>query len=168
LSVPCRPDTSHIRLSLRQGARCTVICPTTPDSASMLGRDSMLLRVQQHRTSPPCLGGLRCYHVPHGSGSRLPTQEGSDAVTCSTAPDPASLLRRASVLPRVLRHWTLPPYSGGLRCCCVPHGSEPRLPAREGFDTVTCPTAPDTASLLRRAPTLSHISRLSMSRIHQE
>jgi hypothetical protein len=35
------------------------------------------------------------------------------------------------------------------------HGSEPRLSVEEGPDTATCHMAPDPASLLRRAPTLS-------------
>jgi hypothetical protein len=52
---------------------------------------------------PPCSGGLRRCHVFRGSRSCLPAREGSDTATCPTALDPASLLGRASMLPRVLQ-----------------------------------------------------------------
>jgi hypothetical protein len=71
-------------------------------------------------------------HMPCGSGPCLPTKAGSNATTCPSAPDPASLLRRAPALPRVPQLWTPPPCSGGLRCCYVSLGSGPCLPAREG------------------------------------
>jgi hypothetical protein len=46
----------------------------------------MLPHVTRLRTLPPCLGGLRCYHVPHGSETYLPAREGggSDVVTYPT------------------------------------------------------------------------------------
>jgi hypothetical protein len=43
----------------------------------------------------------RC-HVPHTTGTCLPAMVGSGAATCSAAPDPASLIRRAPALPQVL------------------------------------------------------------------
>jgi hypothetical protein len=41
------------------------------------------------------------YHVPCGSEPCLPTEVGVGTTTCTTAPDPFSLLGRAPVLPRV-------------------------------------------------------------------
>jgi hypothetical protein len=86
--------------------------------------------------------------------------------TCLAAPSPTSLPRRAPallgrapVLPRVTWFRTLPPCSVGLRCCHVSHGSGPCLLAQEGSSAVMCPTAPNHASLLRRAPMLSNVSR---------
>jgi hypothetical protein len=102
-----------------------------------------LPRVLQLRTLPPYRGGLRCCHVPPGSGLCLPAQEGSSAAmchmaldpasvlemlwcyhvshesgasTCHMALDPASLIGRALVLPCASRLQSLPPYSGGLQC----------------------------------------------------
>jgi hypothetical protein len=49
-------------------------------------------------------------------------------------------------LPPALQLWTLSSCRGGLRCRHVPLGSEPRFPAREGSGTVTCLTAPNSAS----------------------
>jgi hypothetical protein len=80
--------------------------------------------------------------------------------TCSAAPDPASLLRRALMLPRAPRLWTPPPCLGGLWCYPVLHGFGPRLPAQKGSSAVTCPTAPNHAFLLRRALVLPHVTRL--------
>jgi hypothetical protein len=104
LSVPCRPGTPAYKLQAktrRRASNHTIPCA---------------LRLQ---TLPPC--------------------PGSGVATSPTVPDPASLLGRAPVLPRVTQLRTLPPYSGGLRCCHVPHGSGPCLPAREGSYAVTCP-----------------------------
>jgi hypothetical protein len=78
------------------------MCPTAPDP-------------------PPYWGGLRRYHMSHGSGPYLPVREGSGTATCPTAPDPTSLL-------------------GGLRRCHVSHSSGPRLSAGEGSDATTWPT----------------------------
>jgi hypothetical protein len=84
----------------------------------------------------------------------------SRTTTCPTVLDPTSLLRWAPLLPCAPRLWTSPPCSGGLQCCHVSHGYEPRLTARKGSDTATCHMASDLASLLRRAPVLSRVTRL--------
>jgi hypothetical protein len=102
---------------------CTATCPTAPDPTSLPRR------------------ALALPHAPR-LRPRLPAQEGSDAAMCYTALNP-------------------PPCSGGLRCCHVPHGSGPCLPTLEGFGGATCPTAPDHAFLLGRAPTLSRVLRPS-------
>jgi hypothetical protein len=47
-------------------------------------------------------------------GPRLLAELGSGAVTCHMAPNLASRLSWAPVLPRVLRLWTSPPDWGGL------------------------------------------------------
>jgi hypothetical protein len=60
------------------------------------------------RTSPPSWGGLRCCHVSYSSRPRLLTEVGSDPATCPMAPDIASQLRWAPVLPRVLWLQTSP------------------------------------------------------------
>jgi hypothetical protein len=125
-------------LSPRQGRR-TATCPTASDSASLALELPCVPRLQ---ILPPCSGGFRCCHVSRGSESCLPAHKGSGVATCPTAPDPASLLERASVLPHVPRLWILPPYLGGFRRCHVSHSTEPRLPAREGSDAATCPAAP--------------------------
>jgi hypothetical protein len=44
--------------------------------------------------------------------------------------------------------------------CNVYHSSRPRLPAEESSDTATCHVAPDSASLLGRAPALPHVTQL--------
>jgi hypothetical protein len=43
-------------------------CPMAPDLASLLRRAPTLPRVPQLQTSLPYRGGLRCFHVFHGSG----------------------------------------------------------------------------------------------------
>jgi hypothetical protein len=80
--------------------------------------------------------------------------------TCPTAPDPASLPRRALALLRVPRLQTLPPCSGGLQRCHVSLNSGPHLPAQEGSDAATCPLALDPASLLGRAKALPRVLQL--------
>jgi hypothetical protein len=45
-------------------------------------------------------------------------------------------------------------------CCNVYHSSRPRLPAEESSNTATCLVAPDSASLLGRAPALPHVTQL--------
>jgi hypothetical protein len=110
--------------------------------------------------------GIVCEHchypmnrVPPHTGLS-PRQRAERTTTCLIASEPASLLGRASALPRVPRLRTMPFCSGGLRCCHVPRSSGPRLPAQEGCGTATCPAAPDPASLLRGAPTMSRAPRL--------
>jgi hypothetical protein len=70
----------------------------------------------------------------------LPPYLGSSVAMCPTAPNPASQLRRAPVLPRVTRLRILPPYPGS--------------------GIAMCPTAPNPASQLRRAPVLPRVTRL--------
>jgi hypothetical protein len=148
----CRYPTDqvppHIRLSPRQ-EKHTVTCPITPNHVFLLRRAPTLPRV-------PC------------SGSCLPDRKGSDAAMCHVAPNPSSLLMRALALPRVPRLWILPPCSGGLRHCHVSHGSGSYFPAREGSSAAMCPTAPDPASPLGRAPMLPRVPWLSMARRSQE
>jgi hypothetical protein len=55
-------------------------------------------------------GGLRHCHMTYGSKSRLLAKVGSDAATCPTALEPASLMRWAPTLSRVQRLQTPPPY----------------------------------------------------------
>jgi hypothetical protein len=64
-----------------------------------------------------------CCHTSHSFGPHLPAREGSGAAMPTAAPYPTSLLRRAPVLPRIPRLWTLPPNSGGIRRCHASHGS---------------------------------------------
>jgi hypothetical protein len=52
---------------------------------------------------------LTSCHAFRGSGSRLPTREGSSVAKRPVALDPVSLPGRASVLPRVLWLWIPPP-----------------------------------------------------------
>jgi hypothetical protein len=136
------------------------MCPMALDPASLLGRAPALPCAPRHRILPSNSGGLRRCHVSHGTRSRLPARDGSTAAMWPTAPDPASLLGRAPVLPCVPRHQILPPCSGGLRRYHVSHGTASRLPAREGSGTATYHTAPDLASLLGRAPALPCVTQL--------
>jgi hypothetical protein len=159
LSVPCRSGTPAYRLDskirkmychmpyitgsclpAREGSDAAT-CPATLDPASLFGRAPTL----------PCVPRLRI--LP-------PYSEGSDAAMCPAALDPASLLGRAPMLPRVLRLRILPPCLRGLRCCHMSCGFGSYLPAREGSDAATCPTASGPASLLGRAPALQHIPQL--------
>jgi hypothetical protein len=93
-------------------------------------------------------------HVPCGSGPCLPTEACSDAFTCLTALNPASLLGRALVLPRVTRLQTPPPWLEVLLCYHMPQGSGSHLPARDVSGAITCHMAPDPASLFERASVL--------------
>jgi hypothetical protein len=126
LSVPCRPGTPAYKLQVKIRRRACF---------------RALSRALRLQILPPCQGRLWRCHVPHGSRPHLPAREGSRAATCRTAPNPASLLGRALMLPHVSQLQTPSPYSRGLQCCYMSHGSEP-------------------ASLLGRAPTLSRAPRL--------
>jgi hypothetical protein len=75
-------------------------------------------------TPPPCSGGFQCCHMSHGFRPRLSAWEGYGAATCHMISDLTSLLRRAPVLPRIPRLWTLPPCSGGSDAVRVPQSSE--------------------------------------------
>jgi hypothetical protein len=57
-------------------------------------------------------------------------------------------------MSHVTRLRILPPYSGGLWCCNVPHGFGARLPAQEVSSATMCHTALDPTSLLGRASVL--------------
>jgi hypothetical protein len=105
------------------------------------GRASVLSHVSRVWILPLSSRGLQCSHVSHGSGSYLPTWEGSSASTCPASPNPAFLLGRAPALPRVPRLCILPPCSGGLRRCHMPHSTGLRLLAQEGSNAATCPVA---------------------------
>jgi hypothetical protein len=86
------------------------------------------------------------YHVPYGSGPRLPAEMGSGAATCLMVSDLASRLRWALALPRAPRIRTSPPSRGGLWRCHVSYGSGPHLLVEVGSGAATCPTAPDLTS----------------------
>jgi hypothetical protein len=90
-----------------------------------------------------------CYHVSYSFEPCLSTEEGSGAVTCLTALDIASLLKRVPMLTRVLQLWTPPPHGGGFWCHHVSRDSE-------------------IAFLLRRAPVLARVSQLSEGRESKE
>jgi hypothetical protein len=115
------------------------MCLVALDPVSLLRRAPALPRIPCLQILPHCSEGLRHCHVSHGSRSCLPAREGSDAATCPTAPDHASLIGMALALARVPRLWIRPPYSRGLQCCHVSHNTRPRLPAQEGFDAAMCP-----------------------------
>jgi hypothetical protein len=61
------------------------------------------------------------------------------AATCPTAPDLASLLRRAPTLPCVPWLWAPPPWRGGLRLCLMFHGSRLHLLIEVGSGATTSP-----------------------------
>jgi hypothetical protein len=87
----------------------------------------------------------------------------SRGVTCPAAPDPASLLRWAPALPRVLQFWASPLCRRELQRCHVSCNSGPHLSVEEGSDTAVCSTASDPASLMGRVPTLPRVPRFSVS-----
>jgi hypothetical protein len=101
--------------------------------------------VLQPRILPPYLDRLWRCNVSYGSRPYLTAKVG-----------PA--------LPRVQMLWTSPPNWDRLRRHHVFWGSRPCNPARKGSDTATCPTAPNPASLLGRAPTLTRVLRFLMVR----
>jgi hypothetical protein len=80
---------------------CTAMCPVALDPASRLRRAPALPRAPRLWTLSLCSGGLQCCHMSHDSGPCLPIEAGSGAAMCPMAPDPASLLRRAPMLPCV-------------------------------------------------------------------
>jgi hypothetical protein len=92
-----------------------------PDPVSLPRWAPALPHTPQLQISPPCRNGLRCRQVSHGPGPCLPTEEGSDTVACPMVPDLASLPRRAPVLPRVPRLWTLPLSGEGHWRCHASH-----------------------------------------------
>jgi hypothetical protein len=75
--------------------------------------------VSKSRQGAGC-ASTRC-HASCGSGSRLPTREGSDADTHPVAPNLASLLVRAPVPPRAPWLWTPSPSPEVLQCCHASH-----------------------------------------------
>jgi hypothetical protein len=83
------------------------------EPTSLLREDSSAATYPRLRTPPLRLGGLQCCHVARGSGPCLTIQEGSDAATRPSVPDPASPLQRALTLTRILRRTRL---RDGLRC----------------------------------------------------
>jgi hypothetical protein len=156
VSVPCRPGI--LVYMLQDKTRRRVCIHTLP-------------RALQPRTLPPYRGGLRCCHVPYGSGPRLPIEVGSGVVTCPTAPGPASLVRWALALKRTLWLWTPPPCRDGLRRCHVTYGSTPHLPIEVGFDVAAYPMAPDPASQPGRVlvlPWIPQFPKGHMPQIYKE
>jgi hypothetical protein len=136
----------HLPTEVGSGA---AMCPTAPDLGSLLRWTPALPCVPRPRTSPPCQGGLRRYHVSYGPGPPLLIEVGSSAATCPTAPDLTYLPRWAPTLSRVPRSRTSPPCRGGLQRCHVSYGPGPRFLAEVSSGAATCPVAPDPASLLR-------------------
>jgi hypothetical protein len=67
------------------------------------------------------------------------------AAMCPVAPDLASLLRRAHILPRALQPRTSPLYRGGLRRYHMSCSSESRLLVEVSSSGTMHPTAPNPA-----------------------
>jgi hypothetical protein len=144
-------------------------------------------RVPPYTTSKSRQGAgrasTRC-HVSCTFGPHLLVKVGSGTVTCPTAPDLASLLRRAPLpprvpqlqtsppcwgelraLPRVPRPRILPPCWGELRRCHVSLSSGPCLLDEVSSGAVTCPTAPSSAFLRgARHSCPWHAARLPLTR----
>jgi hypothetical protein len=107
---PCRgrpqcyhmPHGSRPRLPAQEGSGATR-CYTALDPTSLLRMGLVLPYVTWLWTPPPYSRGLWCYHVSHGFRACLPARAGSGATMCPTALDPASLLRTALALSRVVR-----------------------------------------------------------------
>jgi hypothetical protein len=170
----------QVKIRNRGVHSCAATYPVAPDLSSISRWAPVLSRVLQPRISPSCRGGLRCYHVSHGPEPRLLAELSSDAVTCSSAPDLASLSRWSPVLPRgpglaspreelwrchvsYGSGFCLP--RGELRHCHVFLSSGPHLPAEVNSDAATWPRLrlPE-----RRAPVLSHTPRPPAGRGQQE
>jgi hypothetical protein len=116
------PYNARSYLPAWEGSDATT-CPAALDPASLLERALMLPLISRLWILPPYSRGLQHSHVSSGSESYLPAREGSDAAMCPTAPDPASLLGRALVLPHDPWHRTPPPYLGGFWLCHTSYGS---------------------------------------------
>jgi hypothetical protein len=112
LSVPCRPGTPAYMLQAKTKVKaCAHGLPratAAPEPASLLREGSDAATCPGLRTPPLRLGGFRRCHVPRCFGPHLTIQEGSDAASRPSTPDPASPLRRAPALTRVLRLRTAP------------------------------------------------------------
>jgi hypothetical protein len=87
------------------------------------------------------------HHMPCSTGPCLPVEVGSGAVMCPVALDLASLIGRAPVCHVSYSSGSCLPTGEGSRAPCVlqlqilpPYGG--------GLWSTTCPTAPDSASLL--------------------
>jgi hypothetical protein len=97
MMVPCTPGTPAYKLQVKTRSKACI---------------HALPRVLRPQTSPPYLGGLRCYHVSHGPGPQLLAEMRSGAATCPSAPDLTSQPRWTPVLSRVPWLWALPPRGG--------------------------------------------------------
>jgi hypothetical protein len=85
LSVPYRPGTSAYKPQVKtRGRRASTRSHASPapEPAFLLGRASVLPRAPRLWTPPPSSEGLQCCHTSHGSGPRLPAQEGSSTGMC--------------------------------------------------------------------------------------
>jgi hypothetical protein len=98
----------------------TAMCHSAPDLTSLMRWATVLPRVPRSQTSPPCWGELRCCHVSRNPGSRLLAEASPGAATRSSALDLVSLLRWASVLPRVPRLRALPSWEGSFAVVMSP------------------------------------------------
>jgi hypothetical protein len=150
MSVPCRLGTPTYKPQVKTSHRACI--HTLPCAL-------------RHRTSPPSWGGLWRYHVSYVSEPRVSAEVGSGATTCPMAPNLASWLRWALVLPRVLWLQASRLGRGGLRRCHVSYGSGPHLPGEVCFDAVMYPMALDHASRLRWAPALPRVPRLPVGHV---
>jgi hypothetical protein len=92
-------------------------------------------------------------------------REGSNAITCPEALNPASSSRRCLALPRVLRLRTQPHHPGGVRRCHASLGTRPRLTAKEGSSADTRPSALDLISPKRGGLRCLHMSHGSLRAI---
>jgi hypothetical protein len=153
LSVPYRPGTTAYRL---QG---------TTKSRSYI---NALPHALQLRTLPLCRGGFRRCHVSYSSRPCLPVEVGFDSATCPMASDPAPLLKWAPVSLRVPWLQTSLLERRGLWHRHVSQDSGPRFPVEMGSSVVTCPTAPDRASMSGMALALSRVLRYPMGRVPHE
>jgi hypothetical protein len=101
---------------------CVATCPTAPDLTSILRWAPALPHVLQLWTLAPRRGALRRCHASRNSGPHHPTVAGSVVATWPVAPDLASPLRRAPMLPCVPRYRTPPPCGGGFQHCHTSRG----------------------------------------------
>jgi hypothetical protein len=106
-----------------------------PEPASLLREGSDAATCPRLRTPPLRLGGLRCCHVPRGSGPRLTIQEESDTAMRPSAPDSALPPKRAPALTRVLRLRTAP--ASEMSSGADIHGT-PRAVGHRGKGRLSC------------------------------
>jgi hypothetical protein len=114
---------------------CPLSNPNRPDHLGPMGDRQCPYRCRYHVDRVPLHTSFKSRkgaghaptrrHVPCSTGPYLPANVGSETVMCPVVSDPASMMKRAPALPRILQIQILPPYRGGLQSTVYPTTPDP-------------------------------------------